>query len=300
MIALHARTVAAQQTALAERELRPVARPLEDAAAAQLQAVSALRRAPADRERAQASERVSLEELERALEEARRLQEQIEEEAIEREREKLEEAYREALKSQVGLRDQTRAAAPEGRVDRRARMELRRLAGAQAELGAVIEDLFRQTQELEDAIVFRFAHERLDAAIDDAEARLLDAEATAATARQDRAIALLRGLVEALERDENQEQEFDDDGGGGGGGGQQGAQPELIPSGVQLKLLRAIQVDVRDRTREADEGQAGAGDLESLAREQRELSEIGARLIEELTPPEPPAGVPQGPEGGAP
>ncbi len=298
MIALHARTVAAQQAALEERELRPVARPLEDAATAQMAAASALRRAPPDRDAASQREAESLAALGRALEEAERLQEQIEQEAVDRERRELEQAYRAALETQIELRDATRDAAPEGRVNRRARLELRRLSASQAELARTVDELYTQTQALSDAVVFEFAHRKLDAALDAAEARLNEADARAAIERQERAIAILRGLIEALEEDPNDdESEFDEGGGGGGGGGQGGGQPELIPGGAQLKLLRAIQQDVLDRTRAADDGKAEDAALESLAEEQRELSEIGQTLIDELTQqqqgPQPP-GLPEG------
>ena len=296
MIALHTRTLAAVDTALGARELRPVAGPLEGAAEAQLDAISSLRSAPPALDAAMTAERLSLEELERALAEAERLQEQIEQEATDRERQELEQAYRAALEAQIALRDQTRAAAA-GEVDRRARAELRRLTVPQSELAASIADLFKKTQALEDAIVFRYAHGRLDEVFSGIDDALRTARQSDALADQGRAIALLRGMVEALAEDSGEDDDsFDEGGGGGGGSGGAGGEPELIPSGAQLKLLRAIQADVLDRTRAVDEGTRPLEDLDSLGAEQRELSELGQALIDELTQ-QPPVLAPPAPEG---
>ncbi len=284
MIALHTRTIAAAEMAATERELRPAARPLEDAADAQLQAVSALRAQPAEAGNARDAEAESLARLEEALEEAQRLQQEIEEEALDRERDEIKEAYRQALEAQTALRERTRASDPAGgEPDRRARAELRRIAAEQSDLAGVVADLYTKTQELSDAVVFKFAHEKLDDALARASENLRAAEATQALDAQSRAIVLLRSLIDALEEEQPDEEQFDDGGGGGGGGGQQGAPPELIPGGAQLKLLRAIQSDLLDRTRAIDEGSRPGSDLPSVGAEQRELSEIGQTLIDELT-----------------
>jgi len=298
MIALHRRTIAAQQTAQAERELRPAARPLEEAAGAQLGAVSALRAEPADRGGALERERESLEALGRALEEAERLRDRLEEEALEEAREELSEAYRAALAEQIELRRAAREAAPGGEADRRARAELRRLAREQRALAERLGELYGETQELSDAVVFRFAHEKLDAALEGASAALRGGDARAADAAQSRAVSLLRGLVAALEEEPTDDDDGFDEGGGGGGsggGGQQGGGQGLLPGAAQLKLLRSIQGDLLERTRAADEGRGPAGDLESLGSEQRELSEVGETLIEELSQQGGPGGGNAGP-----
>ncbi len=286
MIALHTRTIAAAEMALGERELRAAARPLEDAGAAQLDAIAALRAAEADAESARDAETESLACLQDALEEAERLQEQIEEEATDRQREEIKEAYRQALAQQTELRDRTQTAVPGGEPDRRSRAALRRLSGEQEDLAGVVSDLFARTQELDDAVVFKFAHTRLDEALGRSVESLRDADGGEALHNQARAIVLLRSLVDALEEEQpDEDEQFDDGGGGGGGGGgsQQGGPPELIPGGAQLKLLRAIQGDLLERTRSVDDGRRPASDLRSVGAEQRELSQVGQQLIDELT-----------------
>jgi len=302
MIALHRRTIAAQQTALSERELRPAAAPLGEAADAQLRAVSALRGEPVDREGALGSERESLAALERALEEAERLRDRLEEEALEEEREELGKAYRAALAAQIELRRAAREAAPGGEVDRRARAELRRLARDQRELAGTIGELYAETQELSDAVVFEFAHRKLDAAMEGAMSALGEGDAGAADAAQSRAVSLLRGLVDSLEEEPMDDDDGFDEGGGGGGsgsgGGSQGGEG-LLPGAAQLKLLRSIQGDLLERTRAVDEGSGLEGDLELIGGEQRELSEVGEALIEELSQQNQPGGVQPNREGGA-
>ncbi len=161
MINLHTRTIAAAEMARAERELRPVARPLDDASVAQLDAITALGAPLIDAEVVRTAEQRSFDALRAALEEAQRLQEQIEQEATDRERDELKQAYAQALKAQTELRDSTRAAAPDANPDRRTRAELRRLAAVQSDITSVIRDLEATTEELEDAVVFRFVHKNL-------------------------------------------------------------------------------------------------------------------------------------------
>ena len=293
MITLRTRTLAAVQTALAAQEFRGVVPPLQDADASQLQAITALRAQPRDDAAAATAEAESLRHLQDALAEAKRQQEQIEQEAVDRERDELEEAYREALTAQIALRDETHASG-EAELNRRTRAQMRRLADAQDELQTELSDLYARTQALADAVVFRFAHAKLDEAMGAASASLRDADADRAERRQNRAITLLLGLIDAMAEEEEEDDGFDEgqNGGGGGGGGQQGGPPELIPGGAQLKLLRTIQSDLLDRTRAVDEGTLPAGDLDSIAPEQRELSELGQQLIDELTADQsPPAGV---------
>lgn len=283
MIALHTRTIAAAQTALAERELRPAARPLEDAAQAQLDAIGALRQAPIDIEAASTGEQESLARLEDALAEAERLQQELEQDAADRAREELKQAYESALAQQTELRDRAQDATGDGELDRRARAALRRLSAEQKDLSGTVSDLYAETQELADAVVFRFAHKRLDGAMERATEGLRTPDAEEALHAQARAIVLLRGMIEALEEEQQDEETFDESGGGGGGsGGQQGGEPEMIPGGAQLKLLRSIQSDLLDRTRAVDDGRRPESDLGSLGAEQRELSEIGQALIDEL------------------
>jgi len=299
MIALHTRTLAAAETALGERELRGAARPLEDAAAAQLDAITALRAIDPDRDRARDAETESLARLREALEEAEKLQDEIERDAMERQREEIKEAYRQALEKQTALRDRTREAVPDGEIDRRARAALRRLSAEQSDLATEIQDLYAQTQELGDAVVFRFVHDKLAASLARSTDSLRDAEGGDALGAQTRSMVLLRSLIEALEEEESEDEQFDDGGGSGGGGsgGQQGGgEPELIPGGAQLKLLRAVQSDLLDRTRSIDEGRSPMSDLGSVGAEQRELSEIGQQLIDELMSQQNPPVIQEAPE----
>ena len=98
-----------------------------------------------------------------------------------------------------------------------------------------------QYEELTQAAVFSFAHQRLDAATA-AAAEALRAATINRTLlrRQDSAVRLLRSLVEALKDLEQDSDEFrEGDSSAGGGSGQGGEQP-LIPPIKELLLLRAL------------------------------------------------------------
>ena len=103
---------------------------------------------------------------------------------------------------------------------------------------------------------------------------------------QDRAIAILRGLVEAMEETSRDDEDFrrnESAGGGGGGGGQQGDQP-LIPDLAELRLLRQMQADLADRTRRLDESaeQSPVEAVEELGGEQADLAGLGQELVRKL------------------
>ncbi len=180
-------------------------------------------------------------------------------------------------------------AAPDANPDRRTRAELRRLAAVQSDITSVIRDLETTTEELEDAVVFRFVHKNLNSALEQSEAALEKSSVPDSLRAQERAISLLRSLIEALDEDQQDDDDNFDDGGSSGGGGGGGQQPELIPGGAQLKLLRAVQSDLLQRTRAVDDGQLPKGELGLIGSEQRELSEVGQTLIDELkqSAPEP-------------
>lgn len=293
MIRLNTRTFAAAELARSERELRQVARPLDSASLAQQRAITSLRAIPRDTESALDAERESLSALIDALAEAKRLQEQIEQEAMDRQREEIKQAYIVALAAQKELRERTRLVAGGAQPDRRTRAELRRFAVEQDALSESVRELKKTTQELEDAVVFRFAHRKLDTALGRAQASLEEADSARALHAQGRAIVLLRSLIDALAEDENGDDDnFNEGSGGGSGGGSQGGEQELIPGGAQLKLLRAIQSDLLDRTRAIDDGLSATEELGEVGSEQRELSEVGQTLIDELTQDPPPTVTP--------
>lgn len=111
---------------------------------------------------------------------------------------------------------------------------------------------------------------------------------------QQEALRRLEQLLEAVKQEPGQR--LRPAGGGGGGGGQGGKPPgDGIPALAQLKLLRALQADVNQRTDEFQKkhpdpvklGKEQQAELESIRKEQREVAD----LLDELTRPADPEGA---------
>ena len=287
-------------------ELAAVASLIGRAGEAQTRAIIALRANPADAPRADAGERESLDLLIQARDEAERLESEMEERIQDRKRKELREAYRAALRAQVDLRAQTVVFPGPDDLSRRDRAQVRAIAEPQGAIRASLGELRLATEEIGQAAVFDYAHRRLDSVTGEAQRALEEARAPDAAREQERAIALLRGLVEAMEETRRDDEDFrrnENAAGGGGGGGQQGEQP-LIPDLAELRLLRQMQADLADRTRRVDESaeQTRAESVEELGSEQADLADLGRALVERLEQQQgqeaPPVQPPDAPQGG--
>lgn len=282
---------------LAQREgeaLAVVVTHLNRAGDAQEQAIGLLRAADVNATETAAAENRSLERLNEALREAERLAEQIDNAEQERKQRELQKAYREALELQVGVRGDTKPLAEMEEIGRRERVMVRRLAEPQAGVRTRMDEIVEQVEELADAKVFKFAHDRAVRYMDDSAGALEEGEPKTAMASQDRAIAALKAIIESLKEEQKQsdfaDQQQQQQQGGGGGGGQQ--QP-LIPPTKELKLLRALQIEALAITGEA--GQAGDARLvQDAAALQRELSAIGRDLLGRMQQVAPQTPVPVG------
>jgi hypothetical protein len=269
------------------------------AAASQAQggAIKALRLTPPDAADADAAERVSLQRLREALEEAQKLDQEAEGRDSDRKLAELLKAYREMLELQVALRDET---APLSNKDlsRRERAEARALGSRQKSIRDRLATLREQTQEISETIVLEFAHKRLDRALDNAVRPLLDATVPASVVRdQATIIATLKTMVTALADEQKKRDDFRDDpnaGGGGGGGEGQGKQG-LLPPIAELKLLRGMQAQAAESTRTLDAVKPTPdAELAELAELQGEISRLGQKMAEQLNDQQ------DGPDGDTP
>lgn len=302
MIALRDNTLGVMEEASAElAELRLIAELLREAEGAQAQAAGRLRNEPPALDRAETHEQASLAALERALEEAKRQDEAAQNREQDRVKAELRQAYRDALERQIALRDESLPLTGRA-LDRRERVEARRLSASQTELADTLVGVRERTAEISEAPVFTLAHDRLDDLMRAAGAGLAEASPGAGvTLDQQQATAILASLVEVLaDSGPDQDQDFQDGQGGGGEGGG-GGQPEpLIPPIAELRLLRDMQRSAMDTTRTLGEDPNLAADTARLGRLgdlQRLLAERGLQLIEKLnqqpapgeqTPAEPP------------
>ncbi len=264
-----------------QRDLASVISLIGLAADAQERAVTSLRESSVDS--AEDAERESLSKLQDARAEAARLEEEAADRESARKRAELRTAYREMLEQQVAIVTDTEVLVGV-EVDRRVRARVRAVGQRQAGIGESLTALRDSTGELADAAVFEFAHRRIDRASGEAAGRLLGATADGEVLRhQATVVRLLQALLAALAED-NQQKGGEQSQGGGGGGGSSGDTP-IVPELAELKLLRAMQAEAMEWTRNLDEsGQRPAeGELSELADLQQELAARAAELVEKLT-----------------
>lgn len=296
MIRLHTNTVGVTDEARAgAADLRVVAGLLGQAADKQTDAIIALRADTPDLATAGVAEADSLALLEQALREAEKLDQQAGDREQERVRAELEKAYAAALAEQTELRDATEPLVGE-RLNRRQRQDIRGYSERQMDLRATLSELLQQTEGLSDAGVFAFAHRRLDRVMLSAGEDLAGGSAEARTLRnQNTAVRLLAEMVEAMKNEqpdkdfrENQQEQQQ---AGEGESGMQTDQP-LVPPLSQLKMLRAMQIEALERTRGASDlaGEDRALEREEIGTLQRELADTGSVLLQELTGE---SGIPQ-------
>ncbi len=286
MTRVHQNTLAVvDQANRSPREIAGVARFLEQAADAQAASIVALRDDPIDEDEVEGQERLSLDKLIAAKEEAERLDEEAADRQQQRARQALKQAYTEALRTQVQLRD---AAQPliDAKPTRRSRAAARQVGARQRELQSILAELLENTEDLSEAKMIEFAHRRLDGATGRAAAGLERGTPDSAVARdQAHAVRILQSIVEALDEDQD-EQDFRQDEGGeaGGGGGGGGGEEPLVPPLAEVKLLRSLQQETFDITRDLSERpDAEPQEIESVGQLQRDLAEAGEELIDRLS-----------------
>lgn len=297
MARLHQNTLGVlDEAAQGPREVQPVAALIQEAAGAMSNSVVALRVEPFNADEARAQEDISLEKLIEAKELAERLDREAANRQAQRKRDELKRAYREALADQLSMRAETEPLVGV-EATRRTRATARTLADREQVLQDVLAGLERDTKELSEAVMFSFAHRRLDASIGGAARRLGEGEADAGVlAQQDAAARVLQQIVQALEEAQKQEDEFRKQNQPQGGGGQQqgGGEMPVVPPMAEVKLLRSMQQEVADLTREASEKGAETAEVEGIAGLQGELAAQGQALIKKLMerrrPPRPAGG----------
>lgn len=284
MIRLNQNTIGVLELARAGgTDLAAVATPVSRASEAQSFAVTELRRPLLGSRAVRDHESRSLALLRQALEKAKELDKQAEQRQRDKRLGELIRAYLHALEEQVGLRNETEPLARALELTRRDRALARGLAQRQEAIRVDLAALPAKARELNEAGVFKFAHERLDVLARKAGKSLEDGLPGPALAAEEGVIAGIKALIEALRDPRPDDSKFSEgaqaqEGGGGGGSGQQ----PLIPPVKELRLLRQMQIDLAGRAVElnrAKESPARA-ELQELARLQRDLMRVGNDLLD--------------------
>ncbi len=310
MIRLNTNTLGVQDLALrGGEELGPVANLVGRASDAQIAAISELRFPMATAKSVRAHEARSLDYLRQALERAEELEERVEDRQREQKLQELRKAYREMLERQVEIRTETEPLANVERLTRRDERTSRRLGEEEGLVRDGLATLLLETEDLQMAGVFKYAHQRLDASASRAMTRLSDGVPARAIPEQLAVERGIRGILEALSDLEPDDRPFDEPeqaqggGGGGGGGGPPGNEP-LIEIEKELILLRQIQIDLAVRTAELNDAAAADGlneDILLLGEDQAALMEVGRDLLDRFEQANSPMPGMQGaprPEGG--
>ena len=298
MIRLNQNTQAvAAEARHAGPDARRIARALDRAGDAQGAAITALRADPIRAQDAEDAENRSLEQLREAKQLAEELEQQTQEDELRRQREELLDRYRELAEEQVALREQTLELKGIDELNRRQIVEARRQATRQDAIRTALDDLQRATDEIMDSAIFSHVHRRMDRWAREVAEQLQNGTVDLDTTDRQQWIARSLGrLIEALEEAIAPPDDFDDGEGQDGEGGAGGDQ--LIPPMAELRLLRGIQEEVYNQTRnlnqrddlaEAQRRQRHRG----LGEQQRELLELGRELLEQMLQQRPPgAGTP--------
>ncbi|HZW10280.1 MAG TPA: hypothetical protein VFF69_10295, partial [Phycisphaerales bacterium] len=284
MVALATNTLGVLDEIGPQRELAAVVRLVGQAADAQQRAVVSLRASSA--QSAGEAEDESLARLREARAEAERLGAEASARETARQRSELRQAYRAMLEQQAAVAEET-AKHGGAELDRRARAGVRALGQRQQAISDALAELRRNSEALADAAVFELAHARMDRASGAAAESLLAGEAGEPVERRQATVTgLLAALIEALAEQRQRPDRFSEGAGaGGGGGGAGGGEGPIIPELAELKLLRAMQAEAMEWTRNIDEsgGAAAEAELRELAELQGELAARGELLVEKLT-----------------
>ena len=294
---LRRNTLAVADQAAASKTTRPTAAELSQATAAQAGAIEAVR--IAQRAAATAGEAEALRRLEAALSLVRKQRQAADQEQVRRSREELRQAYEKLAARQDELRNQAEPFTRAGTLNRRQRADTIALGGVQAKLR---DDAAGVVEGDDPPPLFSHVHERIDSAADSAAATLEQGQATLDVLDEQASVAvMLRQLAWALARAQRNDP-FDKPPGesqpGAGAGGGAG-KPPLIPPATQLRLLRAMQETVYQRTKKINDGQAPdtparRSRLLRLAVDQRELAALGEKLMRSMPGHEPRQPQPHG------
>jgi hypothetical protein len=173
----------------------------------------------------------------------------------------------------------------EGKLTIAQRAGVRGLGQVEAGLKDETADL---VEKLEGAPVFSLTLKRASQSMDQAARRLAELKTDRLTSQAAKAASeRFKQLLDALKADAAGGQGGQGGGGGGGGGG--GPNPDGVPATAQLKMLKALQQEINEKTEALEETKRRkgtlapeqAGELERLAEEQGVLAD----LVRDMTRP---------------
>jgi hypothetical protein len=174
--------------------------------------------------------------------------------------------------------------------DRRRIMEARRAGVEQDSVRAAARAIADDNEDVRASEVLMNSTEALSDAASRAAADLRDGTARAQTAAECAdVLQILRGLAAALAEQAAERNPFEeaqaqggDQGGGGGGGGEGEADEPVVPPVAELKVLRAVQHGLAERTRAVGAGELPAEMLRTVAQRQADIAALAEKVREEI------------------
>ena len=204
----------------------------------------------------------------------------------------LAEAYRALADRQEGVLVAVTALAQADAAsarDRRRIMEARRAGVEQESVRAEARAIAEANEDVRASEVLMNSTEALSDAASRAAADLRDGTARAQTAAECAdVLQILRGLAAALAEQAAARNPFEDAQGqggeqaGGGGGGEQDENEPVVPPVAELKVLRAVQHGLAERTRAVGAGELPPEMLETVARRQSDIAALAEKVREEI------------------
>lgn len=194
---------------------------------------------------------VALRDAEKIIQEQKQ---KVEEQLEKQKKEAIRQQYIRIRDEQIRLRDETerleKSRNPEGKLSRADSVRLGQLPGEQATLVEQMKSIDEDLQSL-GSVVFVWMGNRVQEQMESTRAMLQEGRTNDPTLRQhERVISNLNKLIDSLEVKPH-ENRFESGGGSQGGQGQ-GQQPPRMPTEAELRLLRALQVDINESTIEID------------------------------------------------
>ena len=173
--------------------------------------------------------------------------------------------------------------------DRRRIMEARRAGVEQESVRAAAREIAEGNEDVRASEVLMNSTEALSDAASRAAADLRDGTARAQTAAECAdVLQILRGLAAALAEQAAARNPFEEaqaqggDQGGGGGGGEEQADDPVVPPVAELKVLRAVQQGLAERTRAVGAGELPPEMLRTVAQRQADIAALAEKVREEI------------------
>ena len=263
-------------------EERGLSRRLDRAGDSQSDSISVLRAVPVDGASARDHQLVALQQLRSALEDLKQVEAEAQQEMVEADRASLAQSYRELAQQQVDIQVRTNPILVADPSKRRVRHEARRLSLDQETIGEGSRTLRESNEEINERPIFMLMHTRIEEASKSSQEALSDAQLGPRIQRlQGRIAQDLFAMAESLEQEDGAEEEFErgSQSGGSGSQGQAGSgegEDGVLPPIAELRLLRSLQLDVMNSTRDLDRDDLI--DPEDRLREIRRLSDLQSDL----------------------